>query len=429
MPKEKGQHLTLADRVRIEQGIKDGESFAVIARALAVSASTVSREVKQNRYPLSLKTKLTNYCAKRGSCKVMGLCEINCALTYCKKCRSSRCNSLCQEYEERLCKITQTAPFVCTGCKDYRHCSYRRYTYRAIYAHESYERRLVTTRQGISITPEELTFMVRTVKRLLGQGQSLEAIWAANQKRFPVGVRTFYNYVATGLFGIANIELVRKVRYKARKKPRLLIPRPDLFGHTYADYLLLSAEAQRGAAQMDCVMGPLSDRKCIFTLHLPRLEFQIYLLLPEHTRECVVKALDWIESLCAGRFLELFGAILTDRGVEFSDYSALERSVFGPVRRCCIYYCDPLQSGQKGSAEKNHVELRKIIPKGQSLDRLTNYQLAVVASHVNSYPRPSLGGLTPYQMASQILPKSLLEGLGITSVTADQVLMRPNLIQ
>ena len=81
--------------------------------------------------------------------------------------------------------------------------------------------------------------------------------------------------------------------------------------------------------------------------------------------------------------------ILTDRGSEFSDPLAIERSCLEPgKRRCRVFYCDPLAPGQKGACERNHSELRRILPKGRSdFDAPTCADLAVAASHVNSYPR------------------------------------------
>lgn len=54
--------------------------------------------------------------------------------------------------------------------------------------------------------------MVNTVRRLLSQGQSLEAIWCVHGNEFPVCVRTFYNYMERGIMGLANMELPRKVK-------------------------------------------------------------------------------------------------------------------------------------------------------------------------------------------------------------------------
>lgn len=59
----------------------------------------------------------------------------------------------------------------------------------------------------------------------------------------------------------------------------------------------------------------------------------------------------------------MFGTVLTDRGPEFSDVAGMERD-----GRCSVYFADPMRSDQKGACEKNHIELRKIVPKGTSLD-------------------------------------------------------------
>jgi IS30 family transposase len=431
MPKGKGKHLTLADRVRIEQGINNKESFSAIARAIGVAPSTITREVKTNRHAYMPKgAKRVNLCAHKGGCVVKGLCEDNCLQKLCRNCKNQRCTELCLEFEERICPDIERAPYVCNSCKKMLVCGSKRYTYRAIYANESYEQRLVSTRQGISITPEELSSMTRLVKRLLGQGQSLEAIWATHGDRFPVGIRTFYNYTESGLYGIANIDLPRKVRYKPRKKIIRQHPeRIDRLGRTYTDFLSLDEDVCRSAVQMDCVMGKRGDFKCILTLHFPRFEFQIYLLLSDHNRECVIGALDWIEVLCEGSYSKHFGVILTDRGHEFSDFESVERSCLRPQRRGKVYYCDPMRSGQRGSGEKNHVELRRILPKGTSLEGLNNYGLATIASHINSYPRPSLGGIAPVVLASQALPKSLLDGLGITHIPPDDVIINPSLVK
>lgn len=430
MPKGKGRHLTLADRFVIEQGISSGDNFSAIARSLQVAPSTVAREVKTNRFAYLPKgTKRANHCVHRGSCTIKGLCEIDCAKTLCRNCRSSRCNGLCESFEEQTCLITEHAPYVCAKCHKMAACSFKRYTYRAIYANETYERRLVETRQGISITKEELSGMVRLVKRLLAQGQSLEAIWATHKDRLPVGIRTFYSYIDSGLFGIANIDLPKKVRYKPRKRVRETPELIDRLGRSYADFMDLPEEVRRSAVQMDSVMGLRGDFKSILSLHFPRFEFQIYILLMDHNRECTVGALDFIEVLCEGAFKQHFGVLLTDRGSEFSDFESIERSCLGVSRRARVYYCDPMRSSQKGSGEKNHVELRKILPKGTSLEGLSNYDMATVASHVNSYPRPSLGGIAPIALASQALPKSLLEGLGITFISPDDVIMKPSLVK
>lgn len=51
------KHLTTTQRIKIEKGLLDGESFASIARNIEKHPSTVAKEVRKYRYfPVFLKT-------------------------------------------------------------------------------------------------------------------------------------------------------------------------------------------------------------------------------------------------------------------------------------------------------------------------------------------------------------------------------------
>ena len=138
-------------------------------------------------------------------------------------------------------------------------------------------------------------------------------------------------------------------------------------------------------------------------------------------------ALDMLEkALGKERFQRLFGLILTDNGTEFSDTNALERSVFGGTARCKVYYCDARQSQQKGACERNHVELRKLLPKGRgiSFDALEEYDLAITMSQLNSEPRPSLMGMSALSMlraADAEAFEKLRETLGIEDIPYERL--------
>ncbi len=110
-------------------------------------------------------------------------------------------------------------------------------------------------------------------------------------------------------------------------------------------------------------------------------------------------ALDVLEAAVGKRaFQRMFGLVLTDNGAEFSDWESLERSCLpGKGARCRVYYCDVRQSQQKGGCERNHVELRKLLPKrrGMSFDDLEAADMAAVMSQLNSEPRPSMAFMPP----------------------------------
>ena len=71
--------------------------------------------------------------------------------------------------------------------------------------------------------------------------------------------------------------------------------------------------------------------------------------------------------------------------------------------------------------------MRKILPKGTDFDALTQWDISVACSHVNSYVRAGQG-VAPIALASLVLPTNLLESLGITVIPPDDVVMRPSLL-
>ena len=47
-PKGNQKHLTLSDRINIEKGLNNGDSFATIARVVNKDATTISKEVRKH---------------------------------------------------------------------------------------------------------------------------------------------------------------------------------------------------------------------------------------------------------------------------------------------------------------------------------------------------------------------------------------------
>ncbi len=89
-----------------------------------------------------------------------------------------------------------------------------------------------------------------------------------------------------------------------------------------------------------------------------------------------------------------------------------------------MYYCDVRQSQQKGGCERNHVELRKLLPKrrGVSFDDLEAADMA----QLNSEPRPSMAFMTPAAALAAAFGDdghALMGALGIEEVPYAELLM------
>ena len=126
-------------------------------------------------------------------------------------------------------------------------------------------------------------------------------------------------------------------------------------------------------------------------------------------------------------FSQILPVILTDRGSEFEKYSMFEADSEG-VPRLNIFYCDPMQSAQKPHVENNHNYIRDIIPNGYPMNMLTQSDIDLMFSHINSTPRRSLADKTPFDLFSFFYDIETAHLLGITRIAPDDVILKPGLI-
>lgn len=94
-----------------------------------------------------------------------------------------------------------------------------------------------------------------------------------------------------------------------------------------------------------------------------------------------------------------------------------------------VYYCHPSSPNEKVSCEVNHELLRRILPKGTSFDDLTQENINLIMSHINSYKRKKLNNKSPNFMFSSIYGKETLDKLGILEIDANKVNLSSNLLK
>jgi transposase, IS30 family len=440
MPASKGKHLTKENREVIEFGIKNKDSARTIAKRIDVSPSTIVREVKQNRtmrtkkvakgMPVSTRCKHYSECSSTGS-----VCE-KClsAFTLCKKCKTRNCIDVCSDFERKMCPTTQKWPYVCPdGCHKRTHCGYPKFSYNAHDANESYKVRLSDSRKGICLSNDELDNLRAFIVPLIKQGHSLEAIWATYGHEISICVRSAYYYQQDGLFDLPNLDFPSIVRRRAPKKTRRKTrDRVDRTGRTYEDFLALPIHEQARVVQGDSVCGYDYNEHDVLSLEIVACGFQGFFYKKHESAQATIACLDEIERACGScEAFELFCPILlVDRGCEFDDWQGMERSCLEPEkRRCRVFYCDAMESNQKSQAERNHQQLRRILPKGRTdFDKLSACDVAICCSHINSYPLPTHAGKCGFDMISALLPAEVLSKLGICRVPYNDVVLKPYLM-
>lgn len=384
------RRLDRSERAAIERGLDKRKSCRQIARELRRSPSTVADEVARNR----------------------------------TVCRGPNKGGRAAEAPDDACPKLLSWPHCCNGCRFRRyHCSRRwRCEYSAARAQALADAELRESRMGVDRGEAEFERAMELIRSDVARGLSPEQIALARAAEIGASASTIYRWIGRGYAGMSSLELRRRCGYKPRSHAEPSRQTSHGAARSFAAFMELPGEERAAACEMDTVLGLKSDRRCLLTLYLRAFKFQIALPMPDKTAASTGSALDMLEKAAPKAFRRLFSLLLTDNGAEFADCAGIERSALDPsARRCSVYYCDARQSQQKGGCERNHVELRKILPKGRgiSFDGLAGRDCAVLMSHLNSEPRPSLGGMRAIDMLLAALGddgRALLDALGVEKV-------------
>ena len=409
------KHLTFEERCKIEEYINKGFRKYQIANELNKSQSTILREIRNNRV---LKPR-----------KIFNENPFNCI--HLKDCKV--CTGKCRYYETEKCNRRDKFIGACNNCPDIKKCKLDQYFYKAKFAHEKYRETLVDARQGVNLNTSELFEIAHIICPLIDKGQSLYTI-LNNHPEIKLSVKTLYNYIEMGLFkdwGITNLSLKRKVKRKIRSKKLKKRNEPANYtGRKYEDYLQFKEEnPDVPTTEMDTIYNNQAG-PYIQTFIFENTSLMIGILHTEKTADSMSKALDLIQDkLSDEEYQKIFSLLLTDRGTEFSKPIQFEVNIDTGEIRSKIFYCDAQMPSQKPHVENNHNLVREILPNGQNWTSLTQEKVELIFSHINSTPRKSLGGKTPYEVFSFLYGENILKKLNIQKIAKDEVNTTPRLLK
>ena len=417
-------HLTLEERRIILTGITNGSTKTAIAQTIGKDKSTVGKEIKLHRT-------LTHKCKMPLECN------------HYRKCPFERqCTPDCPEYVPFRCSRRDRTPGACNGCSNWSRCRFDKYQYCPEDAQMDYRSTLVDSRAGVNLTSPQAKAMADIIKPLLAQGQSPFQI-VTNHPELGISEKTLYNYIESGVFheiaGITVMDLRRQVSRKiSAKKSKGYKKRADrkyLKGRTYKEYKEYMAEnPDVFVTQMDTVYNDETSGPFIQTFKFVNAGVLFAVYQETKTAQAMKDGVDLLESVLGTElFRKYVHVLLTDRGSEFTAADAMEAGA-GSTRSTRVFFCDPMQSGQKGSLENKHIELRYILPKCTDLKGLGltgQDALNLALSHVNSAPVEKLGGKSPLDLTDFMYHDlyEKLEAFGIHKIEKDKVILKPYLLK
>lgn len=418
----KNLHLTVQERIIIEKGIENGSTKAAIALTIGKDKSTVGKEIKKHR-ELVHKSSYKINCANMKNCSHNHVCD-NCA-----------------DFKPFTCNRRDRSPGACNGCSKYTHCRYDKYRYKADFSHKKYREDLVDSRTGINMSYEECKAMADIIVPLIKAGHSPYHI-VTNHPELNISEKTLYNYIENGIFrefGLLDIDLrikaKRKITKKASNKYKKREDKKYLNGRTYDDFINYTAENKNlSVVEMDTVYNNGSTGPFMQTFKFLDYSFMFIVYQEEKTAKSMVEGVDFLEKILGeDLFSEEVAIIKTDRGSEFCDAEGFEKEE-NESRRTRIFYCDPMASGQKGSLENNHKEIRYICPKENDLKDLelnSQEKANLIVSHINSQSKEHLKGKSPLEVMEFMNPAlyQKFKDFGIERINKDNIVLKPYLLK
>ena len=389
---KKNRHMTLDDRIEIQECLNKGMTFKAIAKRIGKDPTTVSKEVKLHGQTY------TNSFTKTEEC----------------------------------CPLLLKAPFVCNGCpkRNHSNCQYPRRKYEAKKAQSEYETVLTESREGIPLTKEEFYRTEQIISSAVLSGQNIYHAIKAND--LPVSKTTVYRHIECGYYTISKIDLPRAAKFKPRKETKgEYVPKGVRIGRTFEDFMLfLEDNPFANYIEMDTVIGNPGG-KVIMTFQFVNVDFMFGLLLDNKTAAEAAQKIRALKErlLSAGmEFAEIFPVLLTDNGGEFSNVSAFENDLSG-CARTRMFFCDPNAPYQKPHVENNHTLFRGIAPKGTSFESFSQDHVNLIFSHINAVKRKQFNGRSAYDMFTFTYSKELAELLGISFIPANEVIQTSKLLK
>lgn len=343
------KQLTERDRYLLEYMLKDGKTVIQIARELGKSRMTIYREIK------------------RGTVELLGP-ELKPYKKYCAD-TGQRIHDELKHYKGAPLKVGS----------DIRYLEFLEYLIRD---------------KGYS--PQAALYYIKN------HGLQFETTLCK---------ATIYSYITKGIFlNLTNHDLPVK-RNQKQEYHIFRVAKKNIKGRSIEERAkdILKRE-EFGHWEMDTVYsGKGKGKACLLVLSERMLRLERIVKIPDRTQESVVSALDRLErTLGYDRFKSVFKTITCDNGMEFLNFDGVEKSCRRKNRkRTTVYYCHPFCSGERGTNENINRMIRRHIPKGASIQTVSDAEVQKIEDWINEYPRSIFDGKSSKQKFDEMVASGM----------------------
>jgi IS30 family transposase len=303
-------------------------------------------------------------------------------------------------------------------------------------ATSAYRARLSECRAGPYIEDNNFDYINNILKeRIIEQNQSIFMILISDKHLREITCESsLRRYISKGYLEVKNYHLKQVKKRKISRKKTLRYETEYLskerakyrYLRTFSFFGKYLKEHQNASiVEFDSVVGKRSDKHAILTIYFRKYNFQIGLLIEKGNPYSVVeKVKELFSNFDEDIIRRLFEVCLCDNGTEFSFFPELEVNENGE-QIIHTFYTRPNNSTDKAGCERNHRELRDILPKHKSFDGLSQKDLNEIFSHINSKVRKKLKGKSPFSIMAKGECLDIIKKLKIKRIPKKKVRLSP----
>ncbi len=270
--------------------------------------------------------------------------------------------------------------------------------YSAVVAQDRYDYEM-TSKGPAMILDDDLELCNFIENEIVENKKSPEVIslQLRNSERSTISARSIRNAIYKDDFfeKVKRGKIIYKKEYKSKNRGKRVCDKVPAEKSIEFRPEAANNRSEYGHWEGDLVIGTRKRGNCLFTLTERMTREEIIIKIYGKKASSVADALDKLERKYKKRFKNKFKSITFDNGVEFRKYELLEKSIYiDEDKRTEVYYAHPYCSGERGSNENANRLIRRFIPKGQSMEKLTDKRVKYIENWINNYPRKILNDLS-----------------------------------
>lgn len=217
--------------------------------------------------------------------------------------------------------------------------------------------------------------------------------------KLDICLRTLYNYIHNEIF--LNLTPNNLPYKKSNKKYKTRDKSIRKLGGTSIEERseVINNREEIGHWEMDTVVSGKGYKSCLLVLTERYSRKEIIIKLKDKTSDSVIKALTRLKNKFKTTFSKRFKTITVDNGSEFMNAKGIED--LGVLN---VYYAHSYCSYERGSNENANRLIRRFIPKGADIGKISYQSIKKIENFINDYPRVMFDGKSSNEIyASELL--------------------------